>query len=189
MNINEINATLAALNAASEELENLYLENGGEETEDTAALADQINAVKDLLEGGAIDSLGRWLKGKEDEAAALKAEKAHIARRQKYVENSIAFIKEKIFQVLEALGKEQVKGISYAFKTYHSRTVEADKTILKERYQEQALEAIHAAGIPLCVGVSLTASSSLVEGELPDFFTVTESDTVKFSKPRVTKNE
>ena len=184
MELQEIRTSIAALNAATDYLEELYTEGEGEVTEETLTEEDRIETLRKLLEGDAIDSLGRWLKSKEDQALALKLDKDYIARRQKSVENSIAFIKGEIAAVLAALGKDSAKGTAYAFKQYHSRKVEADKALLKERYYDKALDAIHASGIPEYVGLSLTASSSLVNGDLPDVFTVSEEDTIKFVKPR-----
>lgn len=186
MDLQEIRTAISALTAASDYLETLYTESEGEVTDEIYTEEDRIAALRGLLEGDAIDSLGRWLKAKEDQAAAIKLEKDHLARMQKSVENTIAFVKGEISHVLAALGKDTVKGTSYGFKAYRSRKVEADKGILKERYQQLALDAIHGAGIPECVGLTLTASSSQVEGELPDFFNVTEEDTIKFNKPRKT---
>lgn len=184
MELQEIRNAIAQLNAATDYLEDLYVQNEGEITEEVYSEEDRVAMLRELLEGDAIDSLGRWLKAKEDQAAALKAEKDHLARMQKAAENTVAFVKGEIFSVLAALGKDAAKGTSYGFKAYHSRKVEADKGLLKERYQQKALDAIHGAGIPECVGLTLTASSSQVEGDLPDFFNVTEEDTIRFQKPR-----
>lgn len=78
MNNTEINNAIAELYRTANTLEELYIENEGEVTEDSAQLEEQLEAIKTLLNGDGIDSLGRWLKGKEDERATLKAEKAAI---------------------------------------------------------------------------------------------------------------
>lgn len=192
MNNNEIKEAISILYATANQLENEYIENEGEVTESTEAKEAQIEAVKELLNGDGIDSLGRWLKAKEDEIKTLKAEKDYISRRIAACSNTIDYIKWMVGQVLRSTGVEKAKGLNgYAFAQYTSDTCKADSALLKERFHEQALKAIHEAGIPDYVTLTLGASSSLVpEGqELPDVFVRTISDTCKFTKPRAKKKE
>lgn len=190
MNYDEIIEKVALLTSASYELEAAYVENGGEITDETEALEALVENTRSLLEGDGIDALGEWLKGLEDRKASLKAEKDFVDRRIKATENTIAFVKGTLSQVLNAIGKEKVKGSrGYSFTATVSKTVKADTAILKERWQQTALDAIHGAGIPSCVTVTLGASSSLVEGDLPDFFSVSETPTVTFRKPKAAKKE
>ena len=187
MTNNEIKDAISILYATANELENEYIENGGEMTESTESKEAQIEAVKELLNGEGIDSLGRWLKAKEDEKKSLKAEKDYISRRITACDNTIDYIKWMVGQVLRSTGQEKVKGSNgYAFAQYTSETTKADSAVLKDRYYEQALKAIHEAGIPDYVTLTLGASVSLVpEGaELPDVFIHTSTETCKFTKPR-----
>lgn len=180
---------LEQLQAYQNELEDAYVENGGEMTDDTAVLEGMEAEIAKVLEKD-VDALGRWLKAVGDEKASLKAEKDYLARRIAAKEETEDFVKFWAGQALRALGKDKVKGENgYSFAQYTSHTVKADTAALKERYQQRALDAIHAAGIPACVTLTLGASSSLVpEGaELPDFFTIQVKETSKFSKPRASK--
>ena len=183
----DIRDALDTLARVTYELEEIYTENEGEVTEETEALEEQKEAVTELLNGEGVDVLGRWLKSKEDEIKTYKAEKESVTRKIKSVENTIEFIKETIHKVMVATGCDKVRGVYYSFAPTVSTTTKADTALLKELYQERALKAIHDAGIPECVTVTLGASISAVpEGEdTPDFFTVTTKETVRFTKPRV----
>ena len=185
MNNKQINDAIFELDRIGWELDEAFAENGGEITDELSNALDQRANIRLLLENEGIDSLGRWLKSVEDRKAALKAEKDTIARRINACDDTLDYIKRQVRNVLDVLGMEKAKGVSYSFTALNSHKVEADKAALRELYQEKALEAIHAAGIPACVGVSLTASAGAVpEGdELPSFFVVTDTQTVTFRKP------
>ena len=81
MHYNDIQSAMAALYHANENFNALMEENGGELTPEAEDLESVKNALADLLTGEGIDSLGRWLKSKEDEKAMYKAEKAAADRR------------------------------------------------------------------------------------------------------------
>lgn len=190
MNNRDINAALAALEEASFLLEEEYEMNGGEVTEETEAQEEYIESLKALLEDEGIDSLGRWLKSKEDLIKTLKAERDSVSRQIKKTEEGIEYIKSQIFNVLSALGKEKVKGIFYSFAPTISRKTEVDKERLEEHYLgivNNALEQI----LPPWVSFKLSASVKAVpEGtELPDIFKVVETPSCKFVKPRAKKEE
>lgn len=191
MNNRDINAALAALNEATFILEDEYMENGGEVTESTEAQEEYIESLKTLLEEEGIDSLGRWLKGKEDQIKTLKAERDHVTRQIKKTEEGIEYIKSQIYNVLTAIGKEKVKGTFYSFAPAISTKTEVDKEILEEKYLgvvNQALETI----LPPWVSFKLSASVKAVpEGEegLPAEFKVVTTQTCKFIKPRAKKEE
>ena len=89
-------------------------------------------------------------------------------------------------QDLRATGQDRVKGTCYTFKQYTSDKCAADTALLKERYHDAALAAIHAAGIPVWVTLTLGASASLVpEGqELPDVFVHTVTPTASMLAPK-----
>ena len=189
MNNNDINAALAALNEATFLLEEEYEMNGGEVTEETEAQEEYIESLKALLEDEGIDSLGRWLKSKEDLIKTLKAERDSVTRQIKKTEDGIEYIKIQIYNVLSALGKEKVKGTFYSFAPAISRKTEVDKEILEDKYLavvNNALEQI----LPPWVSFKLSASVKAVPGdmeELPSEFRVVETPTCKFVKPRASK--
>ena len=191
MNNKDINAALAALEEASFLLEEEYEMNGGEVTEETEAQEEYIESLKALLEDEGIDSLGRWLKGKEDLIKTLKAERDSVTRQIKKTEEGIEYIKTQIFNVLTALGKEKVKGTFYSFAPTISRKTEVDKEILEEKYLgivNNTLEQI----LPPWVSYKLSASIKAVPGdmeEMPSEFKVVETPSCKFVKPRAKKEE
>ena len=189
MNYKDVQDALAALARATYDLEEMYIENDGEVTVATEELEAQKSALAELLNGEGVDCLGRWLKGKEDELKTFKAEKDAAARRIKSVENTIDFIKTKIHEIMDMTGCEKVRGSFYSFATTVSTTTKVDTAALRELYQERANKAIHEAGIPDYVTLTLGASISLVpEGEpAPDIFNTTTKDTVRFTKPRASK--
>ena len=196
MNNNEIKEALALLSTTSYELENEYCENGGEVTEATEAKEAEIAAIKELLEGEGIDSLGRWLKAKEDEKKALKAEKDYITRRMAACDSTIDYIKYGIGQVLRVTGQEKVKGLNgYSFSQYDSIKTSTNKDNLKALYEQKINDLLVANHIPCYIGVSLTASSTkfaeygpLAEGD-ESIFETTREATCKFTKPRASKEE
>ena len=115
MKYQDIQDALCTLARLSEELEDQYIENEGEITPEAEALEAQKDAVADLLTGEGVDTLGRWLKSKEDELATYKAEKAAADRRIKSVRNTIDFVKAKIAEVMAATGTQKAKGSFYGF--------------------------------------------------------------------------
>jgi hypothetical protein len=190
MNNKDINAALAALNEAAFLLEEEYEMNGGEVTEETEAQEEYIESIKALLEDEGIDSLGRWLKSKEDLIKTLKAERDSVARQIKKTEEGIEYIKTQIFNVLTALGKEKVKGTFYSFAPAISRKTEVDKERLEEQFLGMVNNALEQI-LPPWVSYKLSASVKAVpEGmELPDIFKVVETPSCKFTKPRAKKEE
>lgn len=182
----ELQDALARVARLSYDLEDKYIENDGEVTEETQNMEAEIADLQDLLSGDGIDLLGRWLKSKEDELKTYKAEKEAAARRMKSVENTIDFVKAKITEVLKATDQQKVKGVFYSFAQTVSNTTKVDTDILNQRYLAVAEDAIRAAGVPAYVTMKLDAKVSLVpEGEdIPDIFTTTTKDTVRFTKPR-----
>lgn len=189
MRTNEIYEALAVLSRKSRELEDLYCDNGGEVTEETAALDEEIDKVKQLLEEG-VDDLGRWLKSKQDELAAAKAEKDQAARRVKAVEKSVLHVTELIGTVMDRLEKPVVKGTYYGFK----RTTSTTRTVLSEAINEDWLapvvEAAREQGLPDGIDVVLKATvGSLTAGQLGCYLHVDENPAVSFTKPRKPKEE
>lgn len=193
MDYKEMNQVLADLDQAMVTLEETYIENEGEVTEETEQMEAQISGLKELLTGEGIDLLGGWLKAKEDRKKSLKAEKDYITRQMAAIDETIEFIKTKVNQILVATGQEKVKGArGYSFAATISSKTEVDKDVLKRAYGDMVENAIRAAGVPAYIGVSLTASStkyaeSGVVGEDEDIFVTTEKPSVRFTKPRASK--
>ena len=105
-----MNQVLANLAQAMDSLENLYIENEGEVTDQTEQMEQQISGLKELLTGEGIDLLGAWLKSKEDRKKSLKAEKDYITRQMSAIDETIDFIKTRIHQVMDLTGQEKIKG-------------------------------------------------------------------------------
>lgn len=194
MNYSLFTQVLSDLDRKMDALEDLYIENEGEVTEETEQAEAEISGLQELLSGEGIDMLGGWLKAKEDRKKALKAEKDYITRQMTAIDGTIDFIKDKITEVLKKTGKDKVKGErGYSFTASHSVKTEVDKDVLKALYADKVEEAIRAAHIPAYVGVSLTASSTkasefgVLEGD-EEIFTTTEKDTVTFRKPKASKD-
>jgi hypothetical protein len=193
MDYKEMNQILADLDQAMVTLEETYIENEGEVTEETEQMEAQISGLQDLLTTEGIDLLGGWLKAKEDKKKSLKAEKDYITRQMSAIDETIEFIKEKINQVLVATGQEKVKGDrGYSFAATTSSKTEVNKDVLKYNYDFKVEQAIRAAGVPDYVGFSLTASSTKakevgVQDGDEDLFVTTEKPSVRFAKPRASK--
>ena len=193
MDYKEMNQVLANLYQAINTLEDTYIENEGEVTEETEQMEAEISGLQELLSTEGIDLLGGWLKAKEDRKKSLKAEKDYITRQMSAIDETIEFIKGKINQVMVATGKDKIKGDrGYSFATTISIKTEVDKDVLKALYADKVEEAIRAAHVPAYVGVTLTASSTkaadlgVVEGD-EEIFVTTEKPTIRFTKPRAGK--
>lgn len=191
MDYKELQDILSTLEYTSYKLEETYVENEGEVTEETELMEGEITAMKTLLNTEGVDLLGRWLKGKEDRKKALKAEKDFLTRQMEAIDKTIEFIKSQMFKVMVATGQEKIKGdLGYTFATAISTKTEVDKEMLKEYYQEAVNEALKDI-LPADVSVTLTASvSKLEEGaDLPNYYNRTETPTIRFTKPRAKKED
>ena len=193
MNNKEINSLIESLNASMWAFENYMVENDGVCDEASDQMEEQIGILKELLTTEGIDSLGRWLKAKEDEIKSLKAEKDYITRKINAATGTIDYIKTQMNKILTAAQMEEIKGANgYKFQVTTSTKTEVDKEILKTIYADRIEEAIRAAHIPAYVGVTLTASSAkaaefgIVEGD-EEIFHTTEKPSVRFTKPRASK--
>ena len=193
MNNKEINSMIESLNASMWAFENYMVENDGVCDEASDQMEEQIGILKELLTTEGIDSLGRWLKAKEDEIKSLKAEKDYITRKINAATGTIDYIKSQMNKLLKASGMEEIKGANgYKFQVTTSTKTEVDNDVLKTIYADRIEEAIRAAHIPAYVGVTLTASSTkaaefgIVEGD-EEIFHTTEKPSVRFTKPRASK--
>ena len=195
MNAREIKDLMAMLSEATERQEALYIENEGEVTSETEEMDAEIDAIKELLTTDGIDSLGAWLRAKEDEKKRYKAEKDYVTRKINATDKSIDYIKSLINQVMRETGVEKVKGeLGYSFQTYTSDTTTVNKPNLFAKYEERLIDAMAKAGIPAYVTATLNASSSIArevglqEGD-EAIFERHSTPTVKFGKPRASKSE
>ena len=193
MDYKEMNQVLVNLDQAINTLEETYMENEGEITEETEQMEQEISGLQELLTTEGIDLLGGWLKAKEDKKKSLKAEKDYITRQMAAIDETIDFIKDKVTEVMKATGQEKIKGDrGYSFTATHSVKTDVNKDALKALYADKVEEAIRAAHIPAYVGVSLTASFTkanelgVLEGD-EEIFSTTEKDTVTFRKPKASK--
>ena len=193
MNNKEINSLIESLNASMWAFENYMVENDGVCDEASDQMEEQIGILKDLLTTEGIDSLGRWLKAKEDEIKSLKAEKDYITRKINAATGTIDYIKSQMNKLLKASGMEEIKGANgYKFQVTTSIKTEVNKEILKELFLDKVEKKLRGGKnpvIPADVTFSLGASVSLVpEGAvLPSYYIRTSSPSCKFSKPRASK--
>ena len=192
MNNTEIRDALSRLHEMENFLEEEYENNGGEVTEHTEEQESAIAALRELLTTEGVDSLGRWLKAKEDQIKSLKAEKDSVTRQINAANNTIDYIKSQIYELMVQTGMEKVKGTFYSFAPITAVKTEVDKELLKTLYEDKVKTAMIQARIPAYVGVTLTASTTkakelgVVEGD-EGLFTETTSPSVRFTKPRASK--
>ena len=193
MNNKEINSMIESLNASMWAFENYMVENDGVCDEASDQMEEQIGILKELLTTEGIDSLGRWLKAKEDEIKSLKAEKDYITRKINAATGTIDYIKTQMNKILTAAQMQEIKGANgYKFQVTTSIKTEVNKEILKELFLDKVEKKLRGGKnpvIPADVTFSLGASVSLVpEGqELPAYYARTETPSCKFTKPRASK--
>ena len=193
MNNKEINSLIESLNASMLAFENYMVENEGVCDEASDQMEEQIGILKELLTTEGIDSLGRWLKAKEDEIKSLKAEKDYITRKINAATGTIDYIKTQMNKILTAAQMQEIKGANgYKFQVTTSIKTEVDKEILKELFLDKVEKKLRGGKnpvIPADVTFSLGASVSLVpEGAvLPSYYKRTSSPSCKFTKPRASK--
>ncbi len=190
MDYKELQQALSQLEEVMNNLEELYILNEGECTEESERMEVEVDTLKELLSGDGIDMLGRWLKSKEDKKKSLKAEKDYITRQMASIDKGIEYIKSMINKVMVATGVEKVKGDrGYSFATTTSTKTDINKDVLKALYADKVEDAIRSAHIPAYVGVTLTASSTkatelgVVEGD-EDIFVTMSKPSVRFGKPK-----
>ena len=190
MNTQEINAAIAKLNGLAWDLENAYIENGGEVTEETEKMESLLAEVKGLLTTEGVDSLGRWLKAKQDEIKTAKAEKAAADARIKSLQKTEEYIKSLVSRVLVATQTDQVKGTYYSFSQSTSTSTSVLTEALDKKYLEKVTKAARKAGLPECVDVALKTNVTRLQeaGEkMAEFVEVETAPAVKFVKPRTPK--
>lgn len=188
MNNKDIERLLEQFVSVQRNFENELSDNGGEVTDTVLSLEEEMQDLKDTLTGDGIDALGEWMQAKEDEKQRCKDRKAKEDARIKAIDRCIDYIKGRIRQVMDVTGQDAYKGDYYGFKAYDSVTTTADKQVIAKLYGEVVEKAVRAAGVPDYITVTLGASVKLVPDciDLPEVFDRTESETVKFNKPRRT---
>ena len=193
MDYKELNQVLANLDQAMVTLEDLYIENEGEVTEQTEQMEQEISGLQELLTKDGIDLLGGWLKAKEDKKKSLKAEKDYITRQMAAIDETIDFIKEKINQVMVATGQERIKGDrGYSFTATTSTKTEIRKDALNDCFLEIAQVGARANGLPDWLDVQLKTTATEIKnagGDALMFLDETSTPSVRFTKPRVSKGE
>lgn len=193
MEIREMNRLLASLDEAVGSLEEAYIENEGEITEETARLEGEISSIRALLSTEGIDLLGGWLKAKEDKKKALKAEKDYITRQMAAIDDTIEYIKGRIYEVMTATGVDKVKGErGYSFTRAQSLRCDIRRDELNDAYLELAQVGARMNGLPDWIDVQLkTTTTELREGgdDARAFLDEAYTPTVKFIKPRAAKED
>lgn len=184
----EIQNAIAQLGSAMRDLEEAYIENGGEVTEDTELKEMNVTAIQELLTTEGVDSLGRWLKSKQDEIQTAKAEKAAADARIRSLQKTEAYIKDMIGYVLRVTGQEKVKGTFYGF----SQAESSKSTVLYDKMEADWLPAVKAAareaGLPECIDVVLCSTTTrLKEDGYLNYIDVEVAPSVRFTKPRAAK--
>ena len=184
----EIQNAIAQLGSAMRDLEEAYIENGGEVTEDTEIKEMNVTAIQDLLTTEGVDSLGRWLKSKQDEIATAKAEKAAADARIKSLQRTEAYIKDMIGYVLRVTGQEKVKGTFYGF----SQAVKVHNTVDTEGVDNLFLDTVtmaaRDAGLPACFDVAIVTNvTRLADTDYAYLIDTEETDSARFTKPRAAK--
>ena len=188
MNINEINENIALLRSVTLDLEYEYIENGGEVTEDTSRKEIIVAEIKKLLNTEGVDSLGRWLKSKQDEIVAAKAEVAAAQNRVKSLQRTEEYIKSEISRILIATETEKVKGTFYSFAQSTSTKSSVNQEALDAKWLEKAEKAVRKAKVPEYIQVALkTTTTALREADALEFLEETTAPSVKFTKPRAVK--
>ena len=196
MNNKEITNAIAELYRTANALEELYIENEGEVTEEAAEKEEQLEAIKALLNGEGIDSLGRWLAGKEQEKAILKAEKAAIDRKMKAVDGTIDYIKFQVGQVLRATGCEKAKGLAYGFAVATSTKTAVNQEAIDSDWLGMVEAQARAIGLPDAITIQLKATTTALKewaannkGQGLGYINETSTETCRFTKPRAAKEK
>lgn len=192
MNNTEIRDALSRLHEMENFLEEEYENNGGEVTEHTEEQESAIAALRELLTTEGVDSLGGWLKAKEDRKKALKAEKDYITRQMAAIDDTIEFIKTEVNQIMVATGQEKIKGDrGYAFTATTSTKTEVLKDALNDAFLEIAQVGARANGLPDWVDIQLKTTATEIKdsGDMDalSFLQETSSPSVRFTKPRAAK--
>lgn len=187
MKVNDIREIISYLRYLDGMRDEILTDNGGEVTEEVESIECEFADLSQKLEGEGVDMLGRWICSLEDKKDRAKAEKDFITRQISAIEDSIDYAKSLVRAIMDEGCIDQVKGnTGYKFKRYVSCTTSVDKPLVNELYAEKLRSLMDSNGIPRYITFTLGASVKAVEegAELPEIFSVTNTPTVQFSKPR-----
>ena len=195
MNYKDITTLLADLQNEIWKLEDLYVENGGEVTEETEDQEALVEGIRELLNTDGVDALGEWLKSLEDKKAELKAQRDFVNRKIKANENSIEFVKATIRRVMDATETDKVKGaLGYSFARTESNKTTVLTDALDDKYLDLATDAARDAGLPAYVDVVLKTTGTQIKayaeannGEGAEYLETETAPTIRFTKPRASK--
>ena len=191
MQVHEIREKLARLDWLEWHLRQEYEETGGEITDVTESQEEELEIVRELLaDPDTTDTLGRWLKSKEELEDTYKAEAAKIASLRKKNGETIAYIKGIAGKVLRATGRADAKGTLYGFKQTVSDTMSCDNKAIEAEWLKLAQDCC-AGTLPPYVTIKLSGSCTVAKSmdELPEGFERTVAETSTFIKPRKPKNQ
>ena len=183
---------IESLNASMWAFENYMVENDGVCDEASDQMEERIGILKELLTTEGIDSLGRWLKAKEDEIKSLKAEKDYITRKINAATGTIDYIKTQMNKILTAAQMQEIKGANgYKFQVTTSTKTEVLKDALNDAFLEIAQVGARANGLPDWVDIQLKTTATEIKnsGDMDalSFLQETSSPSVRFTKPRATR--
>lgn len=146
--------TLYELTAQQQRIEDMLIENGGEITEELAALMDE-NAEA-LTEK--VDGYNKILRKFEGAEAALDAEIKRLTALKKTAQNSQKSLKEHLLYAMQSAGLDKLEGNLCKASVRHSTALEVDEDVLMQPYNHKIFELANAlpAYITLTAKVSKT---------------------------------
>ena len=189
MEIREIHELIQKIHDYTQNVEDLYEENGGEVTYETENMEAFIEQMKELLQEDGIDVLGRWLAAKQHQIEVAKAERELVNRRIKAIETTIDYIKSLVGTVLDTTGETAARGYYYTFK----RGTSTKRSVLQEEidnaYIRQVEEVARRVGLPDCIKIQLkTTTGALTDAGLAEYYVkVDTAPSVTFLKPKTAK--
>lgn len=189
MEIKQIHELIDKIHGYTQDVEDLYEENGGEVTYETEGLEERIAQMKELLQDDGIDALGRWLAAKQHQIEVAKAEREIVNRRIKGIEATIDYIKSLVGTVLDTTGETAAKGYYYTFK----RGTSTKRSVLQEEIDKAYLDEVRMVakkvGLPDCIQVVLkTTTGALADAGLAEYYVNVETaPSVTFLKPNAAK--
>lgn len=190
MESKEIRDAISRIQELSYYLEEEYENNGGEVTDYTEQMEEDIKAMELLLTDG-VDDLGRHIKSAEDEIGSYKNEISYLSNRIKAKQRYIGYLKTLINQVLAILGKDKVKGTNgYSFTRTTAVETSVNKEFLNDLFKDRISHILSEANIPSWLGFTLSASVTRAEDcdDVPEgLFIKTERPSTRIGKPRASK--
>ena len=198
----EINELIASIRRGQWMLNEALEENGGELTDELLDQYTDIEGLKALLQGEAVDDLGRLLKNVQDDIATRKVEADAAARKVKNLKRYEDYLKFTIGQAMDTIdapvndkGEKVLKGQFYGFKRGTSTKGSVNEEALNAAYLDAATEAARNAGLPAFVDVALVTNVTRLreygtangEDTVADYITEDTTPSLTFNKPRANK--